>query len=66
MNEKEQEFPVKVEGEIYGPIPLQRIIDDVKNGELTKDALFWDGEDWIPVTLLQDSEIPMQLWNEDN
>jgi len=66
MNEKEQEFPVKVEGEIYGPIPLQRIIDDVENGELTKDALFWDGEDWIPVTLLQDSEIPMQLWNEDN
>ena len=66
MNEKEQEFPVKVEGEIYGPISLQRIINDVKNEELTKDALFWDGEDWIPVTLLQDSEIPMQLWNEDN
>ena len=66
MNEKEQEFPVKVEGEIYGPIPLQRIINDVKNGELTKDALFWDGEDWIPVTLLQDEEIPTQVWNEDN
>ena len=30
--------------------------DDLKNGELTKDALFWDGENWIPVTLLQKEE----------
>ena len=66
MNEKEQEFPVKVEGEIYGPIPLQRIINDVKNEELTKDALFWDGENWIPVTLLQTEAFPTQVWNEDN
>ena len=66
MSEKDREFPVKVGSEIYGPIPLQRIIDDVKNGELTNDALFWDGEDWIPVTLLQNKEIPVQIWNEDN
>ena len=66
MNEEEQEFPVKVEGEIYVPISLKRIIDDLKNGELTKDALFWDGENWISVTLLQKEEFSTQVWNDDN
>ena len=39
---EKEEFLVKVEEEVYGPIPLNRIINDVKNGELTKEATFFD------------------------
>ena len=48
---EKEEYPVKVDDEIYGPIPIDRIINDVKNGELSKDATFLDNGDWIPVTL---------------
>ena len=47
-----EEFPVKIGDDVYGPIPLERIISDVKKGDLTKSATFWDGEDWVPVSLL--------------
>ena len=50
--ESSDEFPVKVDDEIYGPIPFERIISDVMNGELTDDARFWDGKDWVPVSIL--------------
>ena len=61
-----EEFPVKVGNDVYGPIALDRIITDVKNGELTKNATFWDGEDWVPVSLLLEENRPEQIWNEDN
>lgn len=62
--EKEQEFPVKVGEDIYGPIPLKRIISDVTNGELTDEAKFWDGEDWVPVSiLLNNSDLLDEEWN---
>ena len=61
-----EEFPVKVGNDVYGPIALDRIIADVKNGELTKNATFWDGEDWVPVSLLLEENRPEQIWNEDN
>lgn len=64
-----EEFPVKVNNEIYGPIPVQRIISDLKSGELTTEARFWDGEDWIPVSLLLDEnerKEDVNLWNDDN
>lgn len=63
---KEEKYPIKVDDEIYGPIPLERIISDVKSGSLTREATFWDGEDWISVNLFLDEEIPDQSWNEDN
>ena len=63
---EKEEFPVKVDDEIYGPIPIDRIISDVKNGELTKDATFLDNGQWIPVSLLLEENISEQPWNEDN
>ena len=39
-----EELPVKVGDDVYGPIALDRIIADVKNGKLTKSATFWDGQ----------------------
>ena len=52
-NTKEDKaFPIKVEDEVYGPIDMNRIIEDVKSGELTEKAKFWDGEDWVPVPIL--------------
>ena len=62
---KKEEFLVKVKEEVYGPIPLDRIINDVKNGELTKEATFFDDNDWISVSLLLEEE-PIELWNEDD
>jgi hypothetical protein len=69
MTETNEEFPVKVNDEIYGPISAKRIISDVKSGELTVEARFWDGEDWIPVSLLLDEnerKDDINLWNDDN
>ena len=66
---EKEEFLVKVENEIYGPIPLDRIINDVKNGELTKEATFFDNNDWIPVSLLLEESLTYvsgEPWNEDN
>lgn len=63
---EKEEFLVKVEEEVYGPIPLDRIINDVKNGELTKEATFFDDDDWIPVSLLLEEKAPIKPWNEDN
>tara|TARA_B100000029_G_scaffold499544_1_gene570097 strand:+ start:1369 stop:1932 length:564 start_codon:yes stop_codon:yes gene_type:complete len=61
-----EEFPVKIGDDVYGPIPLERIISDVKKGDLTKSATFWDGEDWVPVSLLLEEKRPEEIWNEDN
>ena len=69
MTETNEEFPIKVNDEIYGPISAKRIISDVKSGELTVEARFWDGDDWIPVSLLLDEnerKDDINLWNEDN
>ena len=69
MTETNEEFPIKVNDEIYGPISAKRIISDVKSGELTVEARFWDGDDWIPVSLLLDEDErkdDINLWNEDN
>ena len=52
--EELDEFPVKVDNDVYGPIKLDRIISDVKEGKLTDEAKFWDGEDWVPVSILLD------------
>tara|TARA_B110000014_G_C20072492_1_gene559491 strand:+ start:302 stop:865 length:564 start_codon:yes stop_codon:yes gene_type:complete len=63
---EKEEFLVKVDDEVYGPIPLDRICSDVEKGELTKDAMFLDNGDWIPVSLLLEENISAQPWNEDN
>ncbi|HJM17464.1 MAG TPA: hypothetical protein QGI59_03045 [Candidatus Poseidoniia archaeon] len=63
---EKKEFLIKVNDDVYGPIPLDRIINDVKNGELTKNATFFDNDDWIPVLLLLEENIYAQPWNEDN
>ena len=60
-SEIEQEYLVKVDGEVYGPISEKRLVDDLGKGELSKDARFWDGEDWLPVGFLLEGN----LWNED-
>ncbi len=60
-NEQRNEFPVKVGDEIYGPIAIERLILDVKEGKLTKEARFWDGEDWVPVSIILNEGD----WNED-
>ena len=51
-NKENEEFPVKVGDEIYGPIPLKRLVSDVKSGELTSEARIWDGNDWVPVSIV--------------
>ena len=63
---EKEEFLIKVDDQVYGPIPLDRIISDVEKGELTKDATFFDNGDWIPVSLLLEENISTQPWNEDN
>ena len=63
---EKEEFLVKVEEEVYGPIPLDRIINDLKNGELTKEATFFDNNNWIPVSLLLEENELIEPWNEDN
>ena len=63
---KKEEFLVKVKEEVYGPIPLDRIINDVKSGDLTKEATFFDNDNWIPVSLLLEEKIPVEPWNEDD
>ena len=50
--EELDEFPVKVDDDVYGPIKIDRIISDVREGKLTDKAKFWDGEDWVPVSIL--------------
>ena len=60
-SEIDQEYLVKVDDEVYGPIPEKRLVDDLGKGELSKDARFWDGEDWLPIGFLLENN----LWNED-
>tara|TARA_B100000902_G_scaffold106923_2_gene108779 strand:+ start:13257 stop:13814 length:558 start_codon:yes stop_codon:yes gene_type:complete len=61
-SEIEQEYLVKVDDEVYGPISEKRLVDDLGKGELSKDARFWDGEDWLPVGFLLENN----LWNDDD
>ena len=61
-SEVKQEYLVKVNDEVYGPIPEERLIDDLGKGQLSKDARFWDGEDWLPIEFLLENNI----WNEDD
>ena len=63
---EKEEFLIKVDDEVYGPIPLDRIISDVEKGKLTKNATFFDNGDWIPVSLLLEENMSTQTWNEDN
>ena len=63
---EKEEFLIKVDDEVYGPIPLDRIISDVEKGELTKNATFFDNGDWIPVSLLLEEKSFAKPWNEDN
>ena len=63
---EKKEFLIKVNDDVYGPIPIDRIINDVEKGELTKNATFFDNGDWIPVSLLFEENISTQPWNEDN
>ncbi len=58
----EQEYLVKVDNEVYGPISEERLIDDLGKGQLSKDARFWDGEDWLPIEFLLENNV----WNEDD
>mgnify|MGYP006982485869 FL=1 len=58
MDTNKEEFPVKVDDEIYGPIAMERLVSDVKNGKLTNEARFWDGEEWVPVSILLEKEDP--------
>ena len=52
-----QEYLVKVDDEVYGPIPEERLIEDLGKGELSKDARFWDGEDWLPIGFLLENNV---------
>ena len=61
-SEVKQEYLVKVDDEVYGPIQEERLIDDLGKGQLSKDARFWDGEDWLPIEFLLENNI----WNEDD
>ena len=61
-SEIEQEYLIKVDDEVYGPIPEERLIDDLGKGQLSKDARFWDGEDWLPIEFLLENNV----WNEDD
>ena len=61
MEPKKEEFPVKVGDDIYGPISLERLTSDVKNGKLTDQAKVWDGKDWVPISIV----IGEGGWNDD-
>lgn len=63
---EDEEFLIKVNEKIYGPIPLHRIISDLESGELTSEARFLDNDDWIPVRLLIKERRQIEPWNEDN
>jgi len=52
MDTNNEEFPVKVDDQVYGPISIERLVSDVKSGKLTNEARFWDGEEWVPVSIL--------------
>ena len=65
MVDEKDEFPVKVGDDIYGPISLERLTADLKNGNLTNQARVWDGEDWVPITIVVGEEIwDGDGWNE--
>lgn len=38
--DSEQEYLVKVDEEVYGPIPEKRLVQDLGSGQLSKDARF--------------------------
>ena len=40
MVAEKDEFPVKVGDDIYGPISLERLTTDLKNGNTEKTSLF--------------------------
>ncbi len=61
MESEKDEFPVKVGDDIYGPISLERLTSDVKSGKLTDQARVWDGEDWVPISIV----IGEEGWNDD-
>lgn len=61
-SDEKQEYLVKVDEEVYGPIPEDRLVEDLSKGELAKEAKFWDGEDWLPINFLVEDNV----WNEDN
>ena len=63
MDTNKEEFPVKVDDEIYGPISLERLVSDVKSGKLTSEARFWDGGEWVPVSILLEKEDPT-VWDD--
>ena len=64
MNTNNEEFPVKVDDKIYGPISMERLVSDVKGGKLTNEARFWDGEEWVPVSILLEKE-DSTVWDDD-
>ena len=63
MDTNKEEFPVKVGDQIYGPISMERLVSDVKSGELTNEARFWDGEEWVPISILSEKEDPT-VWDD--
>ena len=63
MDTNNEEFPVKVDDKIYGPISMERLVSDVKSGKLTSEARFWDGEEWVPVSILLEKEDPT-IWDD--
>ena len=62
MKSEDEEFLVKVDDEVYGPIPLERLTADVQNGKLTDQARVWDGEDWVPISIV----IGENIWDGDS
>ena len=57
----EPEYLVKVDDEVYGPISETRLVEDLGKGTLSKDARFWDGDDWLPIGFLLEGNV----WNDD-
>ena len=65
MVAEKDEFPVKVYDDIYVPISLERLTTDLKNGNLTDQARVWDGEDWVPISIVVGDDIwDGDGWNE--
>ena len=52
MKSEDEEFLVKVDDDVYGPISLERLTADVQNGKLTDLAKVWDGEAWVPISIV--------------
>ena len=63
MDTNKEEFSVKVGDQIYGPISMERLVSDVKSGELTSEARFWDGEEWVPISILSEKE-DSTVWDD--